>query len=84
MRFQLVTFFLIHHLMELIEIFVFKEATVKLDIIRNVNIEIHWNVLSFGVFWGTSPSTGFKFSPRGYNYCTYFSTKTKFCMFHLV
>lgn len=69
--------------MELIEIFVFKEATVKLDIIRNFNIEIHWNVLIFGVFWGTS-STGFKFSPRGYNYCTYFSTKTKFCMFHLV
>lgn len=68
MRFQLVTFF-------------FNPPPYGT---HNFNIEIHWNVLIFGVFWGTSPSTGFKFSPRGYNYCTYFSTKTKFCMFHLV
>lgn len=38
--------------MELIEIFVFKEATVKLDIIRNFNIEIHWSVLGdFSFNW---------------------------------
>lgn len=42
--------------MELIErmnfFFFFKEANVKLDIIRNFNIEIHWNVLIFWVFLG--------------------------------
>lgn len=70
--------------MELTERVIFlKDATVKLDIIRNFNIEIHWNLLIFGVFFGTFPPTRFKFSPRGYNYCTYFFLHN-FVMFPLV